>query len=315
VKKERENKMGFAQGEEKMSEGKTTRYNFEEDIEGWSEFLTEFKQRIKDDENELRQKFNKEIKIECGFMRNPEICPKPSYLLLGMEPTISEKLLSLEYPVPICYFPLFVHYCVYKHLCSEKFDYYITDLAKGAMSLKLNEDYIKKEIQDYRYKAWLPLFIKEWKLLGKPKIIVIGKELYDKFQNGNILSKIEGIEIIRKNIHAYIYHYSPGNKYFPKAYKNQKEVFPELDSYQPNEATIKDLKNFVDKFRNHLDPERYKQPNDDMDTPLGEEKHKSHNKKVFAVYRYNFEQFLRDRKILHNSKEADEEKLKALLSL
>jgi len=264
-----------------------SKHNFDREITKWGEFIEDCKQRANDDEKELQQKYGNEVEIKCGYMRSPEICPRPSYLLLGMEPPPTEELTKFE----ICYFPLFLRYCIYKHLCKEKFDFHITDLAKGSMSLNPIKTAAKKEMQNYRYQKWLPLFAKEWELLGKPKIIVMGKELYNKFYDVNFFSNIKGIEDIRKNIHAWVYHYSPINKYIEEEYDCIKTKFPELDFYQPNETTIKDIIDFAEKFRDHLDTERHNQPDNDINAPLGEEKHKPHNMKVFAVYRYHFEQF------------------------
>jgi len=263
--------MGFAQGEEKMS-----KYNFEKEITGWSGFIENCKKRVEADEKEL-QAFNKGLK--CGFMRNPEICPKPSYILLGMEPTISEKSLPTE---EICYFPLFLRYCIYKYLCKEKFDFYITDLAKGSMLLKPPvKDAVKRKIQNYRYEKWLSLFIKEeWVLLGKPKIIAIGKGVYNILRRANINCE-------------YVEHYSLRND-FSKLLEYYK-----ID-YQPNEtAIINEIKDFGAKFRNHLDTERHKQPDSDINFPLGEGRYKSHNMQVIFVYKYYFEELLRTGKIPH----------------
>jgi len=256
-----------------------SKYNFDNEISGWTAFIEKCKQRVKDDERELSQTFNKEIK--CRLMRSPEICPKPSYILLGMEPTISEKVLA---PEEICYFPLFLRYCIYKYLCKEKFEFHITDLAKGSMLLKPPvEDAVKRKIQNYRYQKWLPLFIEEWELLGKPKIIAIGKGVYDILRRANI----DNIE--------YVEHYSLRND-FSKLLEHYQ-----ID-YQPNETTIiNEIKDFWAKFGNHLNTERHNQSDSDINFPLGEGRYKSHNMQVIFVYRYYFEQLLCTGKIPHKN--------------
>jgi len=260
--------------------------NFEKEIPGWTAFIENCKKRAKDDEKKLmNQEFSKEIKrIECELMRSPEICPKPSYLLVAMEPKIENYSLPTE---EICYFPLFLRYCIYKYLCNEKFDFYITDLAKGSMLLQFKEeinDNTKesrtRKIQNFRYQWWLDLFKEEWQLLGKPKIIAIGTVVYNKLQRAKIDCE-------------YVEHYS-------KQVNFSKLLEDYHIDYQPNEtAILKEIKDFWVKFGNHLYHERHKQPDNDINFPLGEGSYKPHNMKVIAVYRYYFEEFLRTGKIPH----------------
>jgi hypothetical protein len=308
-----------------MSEPKTPPYNFKEDIKGWNEFLVECEQRIKDDEKELLKKFNREIKtIEFKFLRDPEICPKPKYLLLAMEPLPKKG----EEEEEVNFFPLFLHYCAWKYLRDKNhegdFDYYITDLAKGTMSsLKLNENYItdiakkikekqekkkplediqkeikekiQKEIKDDRYLAWLPLFEKEWELLSKPKIIVISKELHDKLKSIFCLKFVS-------YICGYVKHYTRGGGaiHMDKEYKDiEKYAFPNLVSYKPNEE---DLDKFKDKMKKHLDPKRYNTSNFFKNYGVDFALQKN-NETAFAVYRHNFEQLLKNGNIIHSELE------------
>jgi len=256
--------------------------NFEKEIPGWSAFIEECKKRAKADEKELHNspRFSKDIKrMECGFMYNPEICPKPKYLLLGMEPTISKNPLFPEEPEPICCFPLFLNYCAYKYLCKENFNYYITDLVKGTMSWEGNEK-IKGDIQKYRYIKWLPLFAEQLKLLGEPKVIVIGKGVYD------IIKDID-YNFVKKHTHPiipWIQHYSPANRFFV------------TNKIEPENLSESDLKEFRDKFKNHLlknhtDFEKYENAavaeevfgNKGIKGGMG-----IHNRRVIAYYKNKF---------------------------
>jgi hypothetical protein len=267
-----------------MSKPKTPPYNFEKDIKGWNEFLAKCEQRVKDDEKELLQTFSKEIKFK--LLRNPEICPNPEYLLLCMEPSRPQTEAK-----GVNFFPLFLHYCAWEYLCNKDFNYYITDLAKGATYSTL-----QGEIKNYRYKAWLPLFVEEWKLLSRPKIIVVSKGIYGKFQKEDFLYNIEEAEDICEKIIGYILHYSIKNSSIEEEYNYIKKISP-VDFYQPNEDAIKP---FGAEFRKQLDTERYNYPYDYMNSPLGKTKDDiNHNMKVVALYRHDFKQLNETGKIPH----------------
>jgi hypothetical protein len=203
----------------KMSENKTTQHNFDEEIEGWSDFMKECYARAERDKKELSKKLGKEIEYlflpnpESKICHNPEICPKPKYLFLGMEPGTPDGR--------TCFFPLFLHYCAYKYLCGENFNYYITDLAKGAMQPEYANE-TKKE----RYPVWLPLFAKELNLLGKPEIIAIGKTMYDGMING--FEDCSGKKHKFGRVQNWIRHYSKGAAFIfmKKEYENKKKYFP-----------------------------------------------------------------------------------------
>jgi hypothetical protein len=253
-----------------MSEPKTPPYNFKEDIKGWNEFLAKCEQRVRDDENELRKKLENEKKgLKCEFLRNPEICLKPKYLLLGMEPSIPQKGAK-----EVCFFPLFLHYCAWKYLCDEKFNYYITDLAKGAMKTK----YARLSEKE-RYSKWLPLFEDELKLLKPKKIIVIGNVLYKMIQKSQSISK-------KLKEAKHLVHYADRyKKSINEGYKALKE-----NRLYDKKNLKKELKIFVEKLKEHLNPNRCNITNDYYKKLINDSLGKT-ERKVFAIYKHNFEQW------------------------
>lgn len=250
-----------------------SQHNFDVEIPGWLDFTKKCEERVQQD--------RKEFGIKSELMLNPEICTKPSYLLLAMEPSGGGRS-------GVNFFPFFLHYCAYKYLCNGNFKYYITDLSKGGMSLENASD-----TQDERYKEWIELFKEEWELLSKPKIIVMGKILYNKINH--LLSQITGF----KNIPC-INHYSgSGSSHIKKIYESIKkekgEKFTEWHSRKPN---AEELRKFRDKLREHLDPKRY--PETDINvknhlfinvkpSKLEETLETISESNRFAVYRYKFE--------------------------
>jgi len=238
----------------------------------WKGLISEFKKRVELD--------NQDFGIKSEFLYNLEICPKPKYLLLGMEPSKPEPEKGEG---TTCFFPIFLHYCAYKYLCGGEFKYYISDFAKGAMD---TED--AKKNRTKRYKGWLPLFKREWELLGKPEIIVMSKGVY------NMLDK----KGYRRNLNIrddnYILHYSPlAASHLDKEY--DKYIQPQS---HPHKFEEKELRDFADKLKQHLGPgcdvtsAYYELEIKRANTPYRKEK-------VFPLYSYDFEQVVNGKKIPH----------------
>lgn len=159
-----------------------------------NDFIKKCKQRIEIDLIEFG--------IKSVFLPNPVICIKPSFCLIGMEPSVNvggfEKVkenINRGYKNFLHSEQDFIlHYCAYKFLCNGSYNYYITDLSKGAM---LTKDAKINRIE--RYMKWLPLLQDELKLLGNPLTIAIGDTLV------KILNKLNF------NTDFHITHYSWSN--------------------------------------------------------------------------------------------------------
>jgi len=249
--------------------------------------------RAEQDKKELSKKLGKNI--EYLFLpnpeypevcHNPEICPEPKYLLLCPEPGSPQEGIRTA-----CFFPPFLHYCAYKYLCDEKFDYYITDLSKGAME-KGYVDKTKKE----RYPVWLSLFEKEWKLLDRPKIIAVGSTLYDGMMNG--FKDCNGKKHKFGCVQSYIFHFTTGKgaSRMKEEYENIKRIFPKLDSYRLEES---ELKKFANILKEHLNLERCNVDSDYYEFLIKDSLKSHYRDIVFPVYRYNFEQFIEKGNIIH----------------
>jgi len=286
----------------------------EEQVKSDKEYLVkEFRDKVNPNEQKLKAKLD-ELDKEYLFPRvYPEICCKPEYLLLGMEPSGPR-----EGAEKVSFFPLFIHYCAYKYLCKKEFDgnscnncnrksnckgkfrYYITDLVK-----RRKTDIEKDQKEELRWSKWLPLFKDEWHLLGEPKIIVMSKMVYDKIKN-------EFKDKNGKTICDFVYHYTDDPT--KKSYKLLKEeydkyILSQSNSYKLNET---ELEEFAKKLEEHLGskPEislgHYKKMIND--TLYNE----YHREIVFPVYSYQFEQVAKGEEIPHIKRQQEKEFFKAL---
>jgi len=248
------------------------------DDQSWKTLVKEFKERIKAD--------NIELGINSVYLSDPEICCKPKYLLLGMEPSSPQRGAET-----MSFFPLFLHYCAYKYLCGGTFDYYIADFAKGAITGNANDT------KAIRYPRWLPLFEKEWRLLGKPKIIAMSKGLYDGLTNPTSMFCFSSVE----HICGYVYHYSAGNAaiHLNREYEYVNNNLSSLASYRLDE---KEFREFAEnKLTELLGPRlgvadwKYR---DNVEKTLNG----SHEReRVFPLYGYQFEQVAKGGKIPHRN--------------
>ena len=245
------------------------------DDQDWKNLVSEFKERVEKD---------KKLGIDSVFLPNPEICPNPDYILVGMEPSTPRE-------DRINFFPLFLHYCAHKYLCRGEFKYYITDLGKGAMPTE-----VAKNTREKRYPVWLPLFEKEWELLGKPKIIVMSSEIYYKHIKGRFENKKDK----DGGRPDYVLHYSTANcSHLITEYK--KYILPQSNSYKLDEAEFKE---FVDKLKDHLKRNEHLGPKYEAalnNSELMEETLNMPNNReiVFPLYSFDFEQVAKGKKIPH----------------
>ena len=147
-----------------------------------------FSQRYED----LERKFCKQVQKDfdcCGLesvmLRNIQPDGPVDFILIAQEPARGGQTLTGIRPSDwecvkdrenrnFCghVYDFMFHYCVKNYLCGEDQTYYLTDLSKGAMSVKQaaatsHETYIR----------WYPLLVEELNLLAKPgqtQVIAIG---------------------------------------------------------------------------------------------------------------------------------------------
>lgn len=147
--------------------------------------------------SELAERFKCEAEKE-GSIYLPSIRPegRVDFVLIGMEPSLKrwakgsdeamrkndarEKVKQGFKDFMYSLDDFILHYCVMQYMCSDGLSYYVTNLAKGAMSV--NE---AKQDPRGRYERWFPLLKRELQLVAKDgtKIIPIGQAVY-KFLHG-----------------------------------------------------------------------------------------------------------------------------------
>ncbi|MCL2261468.1 MAG: hypothetical protein FWC15_08970 [Fibromonadales bacterium] len=265
----------------------------------WKDFIEKCKKQVDTDNSDRlyddgTKNFVEKFNATATFLDYSKICCNPKYILVGIEPSSPQDgaETSPRDGVETVSFPLFLHYCAWKYLCGEKFDYYITDFAKGAMPTAAAND---KDSQKARYPKWLPLFEQEWKLLGQPEIILMGKYFYgyrDEDNNklrlgyrkdGKLERTLSSCDIRNGN---FIYHYTTDRTTALKAeYDYISKKFGNLDGYKFKET---ELTNFKDELKKHLNG-KYKVCDRYYDNLLNESLKKTHWKdKVFPLYSYYF---------------------------
>jgi len=247
----------------------------------WQDFIKDCKKQVENDNND------KELNINSVFLPNPEICHKPEYCLIAMEPrdsnlAILEDNINGGYKNFIeGYEELIIHYCAYHYLGKPGFNYYITDLIKGSMTSDDAER--SREILRPR---WHPLLEKEMDLLGNPIRIAVGVGVYD-YINGTTLKAKD-----------YILHYSDANRGSRTSeYNHLNKVAPPLLDSEIDEKKIRE---FVSDFIRHLGYRRH----DRVTRILGEGVRLSEARKkyIYALYRHNFESLTKNGKIVHSQR-------------
>lgn len=272
-----------------MNEQKTIRPNFDREIPEWKGYISKCKKRVHLDNTEKlydnkKRTFVEKFGSEAVFLSNLEICSKPKYILLAREPSLPQKGAET-----VCFFPLHLHYCVWKWLCGGNFNYYITDLAKGAMLVD-----VARKTENERYPVWLPLFEEELNLLKPEKIIFIT-------HSNATQGLLQNLEKLGKSLKKpctlnSLIHYSNRNPQISKEYNHFKI---EKMGYLPaREAFEAELRNFAKVLKEHLNQDRCNVADDYYETLINASLHAT-QRKVFAVYRYCFEQLKLKGKIPH----------------
>jgi len=232
----------------------------------WEELIKSFRERIEKDKEYFNCCWSTYVKL-------PEICPQPEFCLIGMEPGAGDDRNEPDYRNFIANKGDFIlNYCAYHYLGAKGFNYQITDMAKGAM---LPDD--AERTQSERYKIWLPLLRKELELLGNPKIIFIGKGLY----NINRDKRYFPVSNVK-----FVPHHSGLNKkyvttYFETIPNDRKQKLPKNIKDEVKEIAIKlmEMHNYSAKLKN----EKLKK--------CFNKEFNEHDLNLLTVYRYDFENF------------------------
>ena len=127
---------------------------------------------------ELNRKFKKRVKadnegwpaLDSHFLRvNPPKIPV-DYVLVGSEPSligVKNHLKDGIHNFPGCPRCEPLHYVVNRYLCDGTGSYYLTDIAKGAISGGPRQGSFK------RYDQWYDLLREELRLVAKPSAVII----------------------------------------------------------------------------------------------------------------------------------------------
>ncbi len=175
-----------------------------------------FSQRYEDLERKFCEQVQRDFDCRClksRMLRNIQPDGPVDFILIAQEPA-SGRQISGKRPLDwecvkdrenrnFCghVYDFIFHYCIRnylcKELCKEDQTYYLTDLSKGAMSVKQAAATSRAE----RYKRWYPLLVEELNLMAKPEgthIIAIGRKVQTFLRRRK---EFEGIDRV--------IHYSP----------------------------------------------------------------------------------------------------------
>ena len=236
-------------------------------VKTWGEFVEACEKRVDLD--------NEQLGIESEYVPQAKICSKPDFCLVAMEPGKIRNKKNWKWQKEKGYKAFnnwHVNYCAYHYLCGGKFKYHITDLAKGAMPIK-----IARKTQTERYKNWLPLFKKELELLGNPKVIAIGKTVYDDMKKLGFKADY------------CILHYSKGNPWIAKEYDSIKKKFPEPTENEWRTFVKKLMKDYCGWDEKLIETRDNRQWKKEFPQISDEFNHKG-QKKLFTVYGSKFKE-------------------------
>ena len=93
------------------------------------------------------------------------------------------------------------HYCIRNYLCKEDQTYYLTDLSKGAMSVKQATATSRET-----YKRWYPLLVEELNLMAKSEgthIIAIGRKVQTFLRKRTEFERIDWVSHYSRNATPY----------------------------------------------------------------------------------------------------------------
>jgi hypothetical protein len=237
----------------------------------WKTLLKKFEKRIEED--------IKDFDCWSTYVELPEICPKPEFCLISMEPGPGKDRKKPEYRNFIANKRDFIlHYCAYHYLGAKGFNYQITDMAKGA--IQIND---AKKTQAERYRIWLPLLKNELELLGNPKIIFIGRGLDDL----NRRERYFPVPEVRRVLHHAPTAARHVKDYFEAIPNDRKhepwgsQKLPENIKEEVKEIAVElmEMHNYSDKLKDKILKEEFSREFTEQD------------KILLTVYRYDFEDF------------------------
>lgn len=163
------------------------------------------------------EKDNKELGIKSLFLPNIRPEGPVDFVLIAQEPSLGgggwdkgdEKIRQGDRNFSGSFEDFILHFCIREYLCQGGKSYHLTDLAKGAMAVKVAES----QRQD-RYDRWYPLLLRELQVVAKPgaRIISIGRKV-ERFLKKKNLPRHTGE----------IPHYSrTANKHWGKSIKGRE---------------------------------------------------------------------------------------------
>ena len=192
----------------------------------------------------LEEKFRKQIDEDndrsgVGSCFLPNIAPDGpvDYVLIAMEPSFGGG--SGEQPPGDEHSPknfsgslqdFILHFCIKEYLCKGERSYYLTDLSKGAMPVRLAETDRQR-----RYETWFPLLCEELNLVAQTnaKIVAIGNEVDGFLRRQNLPRSLAGKIIHYSHKAAGFWRRMPG------LYPERFEEFLATACWADMERTIK----------------------------------------------------------------------------
>jgi len=177
------------------------------------------------------------IEVNGSYLEIPILTLNPHYIFIAMEPSTgsksseqeNEKSKNEKMNFINSKYDLILHYCAYKYLCKNNFDYYITDIAKAPLLVKkANDDNIERI---KRWNSWADILLTELDIFGYKKengakIIAIGEKAYEFMICKNV------------RVDLCIPHYSWNNS------NKIKKMFMSLN-IDNNEFDLNNINNFI----------------------------------------------------------------------
>lgn len=188
------------------------------------------------------------------FLPNPVLTTNIGsidYCLIGMEPSTKGEIHTQEESDHSRNFyasieDLILHYCAWRYLCKENFNYHITDLCKGEMLTKAASRGRSK-----RWEEWLPYLMEELRLLRSTRTVIIGKGLTAFLQRNQPAHFSDSLSVI---------HYSPvASRWIKKEFEDGGYVYTEVNEkalqgfYNQHLSTLSDLRKVVISKRKKMD--------------------------------------------------------------
>lgn len=206
--------------------------------------ITEQIKKLQIEEKKLVEEIKKKFRLDKKTIYLPNLIPnkKTDYIFIAMEPSLkwakndvkeAEKWISSGFKNFIYSMEDFIlRYSIQNYLKTTS--YYITDISKAAMSVKLANENRKKI-----YHLWIDLLIEEIKIIANKnlKIIAIGNTA-EYFINKYLKQELKNPVIFDKILH-----------YSPQASKFRKEAPPEFKK----SFDVNSFKSFINNFIDNME--------------------------------------------------------------